>query len=364
MPNACADVAKLLTASRAVPDLLRQTLDLAPQRLSTDIEDFNSATQEPRVIARVPEELSEEARVRISEGEGIDTFLARTAEAFLIAGHSGRPPGFIGPVVPGSVAHTDIVYADEQKLSKTLEKLNRPLSDPLPTLLADETFPDDGKMRRRDGKTEIKGPGGQWYVVSTTIPYRGALISSWEGPHDFGNSHLWLEGSAHVVTLGEVESVRPAPPRAYQHITFDINGNALIEIPAKPAPLQPYKPPPGDAPADPATADRGARVGARVDLFSGALAGFSQGAHLRYSGNMAARVQYYVDPSTGQRVAVVDAVSIGYNDDNDPVVATGRMTFDERGHPSIVARPPDPGDPCVTGDHPVISSAPDTVRTR
>lgn len=358
MTVVCADVNKLLAASRAVPDVLRQKLGAAPQVLSWAINAFNSAYQEPRILP-VSELLSQEAGERIREGKRIDEFLARTAEAFRIAGHRGEP-GFIGPVNPG------IFYADETALLGTLARLNQPLPDPFGPPGSDPFA--DGRMRRRDGHVELRGPDGQWYVVSTVPPVGAVLVSNWEGHHDFGNPNYALVVSASSLLLGEWQPItRPAPPQAYQHVKFDDDGNVVIDIPGGTGPSEPYKKPKGNRPEDPATAppplelQPGRRPAVRpmASLLTGLLAGYSQAADSRYSGNMAAQVQYYVDPTTGKRVAVVDAASISYYK-NDPRVYAGRLTFDDKGRPELTPRPRDPGEPCVT--RPVISNPRVTVR--
>jgi hypothetical protein len=51
---------------------------------------------------------------------------------------------------------------------------------------------------------------------------------------------------------------------------------------------------------------------------------------------------YYVD-GRGERVAVIDAASIRYdNGTNEAIVTSGRLSTDDRGRPEIVPQPPDP----------------------
>jgi hypothetical protein len=81
-------------------------------------------------------------------------------------------------------------------------------------------------------------------------------------------------------------------------------------------------------------------------------------ANARHMGVHRVQASYYVDSQTGERVAVVDAASIAYgNENNDAQVRWGRLATDQRGRPMIVPTPDDvcevPGQPSVRNANPI-----------
>ena len=77
-----------------------------------------------------------------------------------------------------------------------------------------------------------------------------------------------------------------------------------------------------------------------IGLVQGGLAEAAKGMSARNASVVHTQTTFYVDPRTNQRVAVVDGAQIRYdNDTNDAIVTSGRLHVDDRGRPSLKARP-------------------------
>lgn len=341
-----ANPSRLEAAAQAVPDELRTALAAAPATLSDRVASFNGGEQSPERISVSADALAGPLASVVARGDELDLHLVRVAAAFRVAGGEGRPPGFVGPVAGG------VLQLDDSALLAELARWN----DPQP--LAFRPGPDGGY--------EVRGPDGHWYVMQDGPPLGGVPLDRRQQVIDLGNPHYGFVLSAGAligVTGGQSQPMsRPAPPSAYEHIQLDENGFPVVGRGVTGHTSPPRSLPPGDPPPDVPEGD------ARRFAFEGAalaLAGIVEAGkyvHARHSNVFRTQTTFYVDPQSGQRVAVVDAASIRYsNDGNEAVVTSGRLSTDDDGRPALVARPPDPPAPdapaCPSPDQPRIGPA-------
>lgn len=322
--TASADPARLEAAALAVPEELRTELVDGHQRLGDLLATFSGSTQSPDRIFLNPEYITGWMGRAYERGEELDQRLIRVAAAFRAAG-DGRPPGFVGPLAPSAV-----LFMDEAALAGELDRWN----DPQPLEF----------RQRDDGGYDVRGRDGHWYRVQTGPPIGGVPLDSRQEVADLGNPDYGLVMGA-AITIGltggsSQPMVRSAPPSAYDHIHLDANGNPVAGPGVTGQSLAPRPRPPGDA---------GAEAADGIGLVEGALHEASQYVDERHRNVYRTQTTYYVDPHSGDRVAVVDAASIRYdNDSNDAIVTSGRLSTDDRGRPELVPPPSDPNAPiCV-----------------
>ncbi|HEY3141601.1 MAG TPA: hypothetical protein VGJ86_10755 [Acidimicrobiales bacterium] len=330
-----ANPQQLETAAKAVAQDTHTQLVNAYAGLIEKIGQFNRATQQPELLKVPLETHSGGYSTALNTGADIDVFLLRVAAAFRAAGGDGRPPGFVGPIVP-----TPIRFLDDSALGAQLDAWNR--NEPL-------TF-----RQTSDGKYEVHGPDGNWYRMVDVPPFGAPALSQTEQTTDFGNPDFGLIMAAHItigLTRGRTQLMdRAAPPSAYNFIHFDENGYPLAGPEAAGQSQPPRLPPPSGA---------GTSAANGIGMVQGALAEASKGMDARYANVYRTQTTFYVDPHSGQRVAVVDAANIRYdNGSNDALVTSGRLSVDSRGRPVLVPRR-DPQDPneCIDDSGPSIGPA-------
>jgi hypothetical protein len=326
-----ANPSKLEAAAQAVPAELRTALASAPAVLNERVAVFTRGHQSPDRITVSADALAGSLATVVARGNQLDAHLIRVAAAFRTAGGNGRPPGFVGPIAG------DVLRLDDGVLLAELARWN----DPQP--LAFRPGPDGGY--------EVRGPDGHWYTMRDAPPVGGVPLDRQQEVTDFGNSPWFAVSAAFIigVTGGQTQPMsRAAPPSAYEHIHLDENGYPVAE-----PGVTGHTPvlggrPPGDPPPDPDSPQGNIRAYA----FEGAALGLNglieagKHANARHKNVFRTQTTFYVDPQSGQRVAVVDAASIRYsNDDNEAIVTSGRLSSDDDGRAVLVPRPPDPPDP-------------------
>jgi hypothetical protein len=403
MGMASADPQKLEDAAAAVPAVVTQALEQAVTHggLAAKINQFAQYTQDPFRVRVDSGELVGALASASTKGNELDNRLVRIAAEFRRAGGSRPVPwGWQGPVVPGASAVSpapNTRYMDDAALRGGLNEWGR----------------NHGLQfrKREDEKVEMRGPDGNPYLVVGSPPQGTPPVGSNEGAIDFTNPVAGVSISMAVVNGalgGTTDPFIYAPREAYNHVQLDPNGIPIIgpnagdhsqPLPrpvaglAKPGDVnQPLPRPnpdeeptvpwrkgeqalpwrsssapgwwrgPSEAPPglrwepipgtrDPLNTPRGRRA-AGIALV-GALAEAAKHTNVRNKNIFRARTTFYVDPRTGQRVAVVDVASITYekrDDDGDPatdprqhvVVRWGRLTTDELGRPTVVAHPANP----------------------
>jgi hypothetical protein len=316
--TASADPARLEAAAQAVPAELKSVLAAGPASLSAAISQFSGGGQSPPRITVSEDELAGALSRVVAQGDGLDTFLARVAAAFRLAGS-----GLVGPVAPGS---PNLFIMDDALLTAEMARWANP----------------QGVQFRvgADGNYEVLGPDGYWYSMATVPPAGATPLATTQQVVDLGNPNWGLmvaAGATIGLTSGSTQpNARPAPPSAYNYVQFDENGN-LVAGPGATGHTPLLQPPAmGDAHG--------------VELVQGGLYEASKYMDSRYQNVLSTNTTFYVDPATGQRVAVVDAASIRYdNGSNDAIITSGRLTVDEQGNPTIVATPTDYDAPDCTG---------------
>jgi hypothetical protein len=337
--TASADPARLDAAAQAVPNDVRNRLASAAASLHERIATFNGATQSPERL-RVNADLVAGGVARaVGTGDELDARLIRTAGAFRAAG-SGHPPGFVGPVLPGAMR-----YMDDAALQATLGGWN--------TCLAPVAF-----TQQPDGTYTVTGPDGNEYVMRDGPPPGALPLGSRQDVVDLGNPDFGFELSAAVligVTGGSTQTLtRSAPRGAYEHIHLDENGYAVVGPGVTGLSLAPRSMP-ADASTEPPS--RREMPFAAAQLALGGLYEAGRHADARWRNVFRTQTTFYVDPASGERVAVVDAASIRYdNDSNEAIVTSGRLSVVD-GRPRLVDPPPQaaPGaTQCPPGDQPVI----------
>lgn len=335
--TASANPARLDAAARAVPDETRARLASASATLSERIAAFNRGTQSPERI-RVSADLLAGAVARaVGVGEELDARLVRTAAAFRAAG-AGQPPAFTGPALPG------LMFLDDARLEAEIAAWTN-----CPWLL---TFD-----RRGDGTLVLLGPDSQEYVMRDAPPPGALPLGASQDVVDLGNPEFGF-GQAASITVGlaggQVQRpLRYPPPEAYEHIRLASDGRPVLAGAATPV-GEPVPGMPPDGPAEPPGGNYG--WSAIASTAQVGLAGFREGMKfrdMRWRNVVRAQATYYVDPTTGERVAVVDAARIQYDDGaNEAIVTSGRLSISERGRPVLIEPPPD-NDPdapaCPTG---------------
>lgn len=338
--TASADPARLEAAAQAVPKEVRGRLANAAAGLSDRIATFNAGTQSPERITVSDDLLAGGVARAVGVGRELDGRLVRTAAAFRAAG-GGHPPGFVGPVLPGPIR-----YLDDATLQAELSRWN---SCPPPIAF----------HRQPDGTFTVTGPDGHEYVMRDGPPPGALPLGSRQDVVDLGNPDFGFVMSAAVIiglTGGSTQTLaRQAPPSAYEHIHLDENGYAVVG-PGVTGHTQPPGSLPVDASTDPPTGRQLPFAGAQLAL--GGLYEAARHADARWQNVFRTQTTFYVDPATGQRVAVVDAASIRYdNDGNDAIVTSGRLSVDDDGRPTLIEPPPE-YDPdatsCPTGDQEAI----------
>jgi hypothetical protein len=327
--TASADPARLEAAAQAVPEDLRYALATGPAGLSDAIARFSSGAQSPPRITVSEDVLAGALYGVVARGEELDTFLVRVAAAFRLAGS-----GFVGPVAPGA---PNVFTMDDALLTAEIDRW---------ASLGSVAF-----RQGADGTYEVQGPDGHWYSMETTPPPGAVPLATTQQVVDLGNPDWGLmvaAGAAIGLTGGSTSpDARPAPPGAYDYVQFDANGNLVVGPGAAGHTPLPRGLPP-DASSDPPTGRQLPFAGSQL-----LLGGFHEAmkyADAEYQNVLSTQTTFYVDPNTGERVAVVDAASIRYdNGNNDAIVTSGRLTTDAEGDPTIIATPPDPDDPDCTG---------------
>jgi hypothetical protein len=326
--TASADPSRLEAAAQAVPVELKNLLATGPAGLSGAIAQFNAGGQSPPRVTVGEDELAGALSQVVAQGDGLDSFLVQVAAAFRAAGS-----GFVGPVAPGS---PNVFTMDDALLS---------------TQMAGWACPPPLEFRvGADGTYEILGPDGYWYSMETVPPVGATPLGSTQQVIDLGNPAYGLTllaaGTIGFTGGSTQPNARPAPPGAYEYVHFDANGNLVVgpDVGATSGPRSPIL---GgvDAPQTPQDAAWGG-----VELFQNGVAEMSKYVDARYQNVLSTNTTFYVDPATGQRVAVVDAASIRYdNSTNEAIITSGRLTTDEQGNPTIVATPVDYDAPDCTG---------------
>jgi hypothetical protein len=410
MATASADPAKLEKAAAAVPAEVKDALEQAVVHgnLASEIARFTSAPQNPLRLSISAEGLVGALATARSTGNELDARLVQIAAEFRRAGgeRAGVPWGWQGPVAPGAPASgpgdpAGTVYVDDAALQAALAKW----AHPGPMVGAGALSGPSTIRRRADGRTEIRGPDGAWYIVSATPPPGTTPLGRYQTTVDFTNPSAGVGIAAAGTYAGIGGSTNPrgayAPPEAYGYVRFDENGMPVVgpgggagQLPlrapgvgglVKPGDVQGTKapgrytgepgstaPPPaagGEPPAleGPLGTRRGriASGGALINVF----AEMAKAANIRNKNIVHTQTSYYVDPRTGQRVAVVNAARITYEKpyDRDPsaadddrqyvVIRWGQLTTEaDLGRPVVVARPGDPGVHGLDGRYPSEAS--------
>lgn len=337
--TASADPAKLEAAAQAVPDEVEDALVTGCAGLWEKIATFNGRTQSPHRISVDAEFHAGAMGSAVATGDRLDALLVRVAAAFRTAG-SEHPPGFIGPVAAGGT-----MFLGEAQLLDALARWNNP--QPLAFQLRD------------DGTYEVRGPDGHWYVLRDGPPVGGVPLDRGQQVVDLGNPDYGLVLSAGIIiglTGGSTQPLsRSAPPSAYQYIHLDENGYPIAGSGVAGQ---------SQVPRPPVLGDDGSPPKSGLDAIGNIQGGLSEASKYmdeRYRNVYLTQTTFYVDPRTNERVAVVDAASIRYdNDSNDAIVTSGRLATDERGRPALVPRPPmvDPDAPyCPPAGQPGVGPA-------
>jgi hypothetical protein len=336
--TASADPARLEAAAHAVPALLRIELVYGHRRLEDLLETFSTSPQSPDRIFINPDYITGWMGRAYGRGAELDERLMRIARAFRDAGDD-RPPGFVGPLVPSAV-----MYLGDAALQHELDRWDDPLSL--------ELRPRDG------GGYEVRGPDGEWYAVATAPPAGAVPLDRRQGVVDLGNPDFGVVlGTAFVLGITGAStqpSSRPAPPEAYDYIHLDENGYPVAGPGVTGQSAAPGSLPPDDNPVPVDTSDpRRPRLnpggmslaearGERLGMIAGGISEANKYADEQHRNVYRTQATYYVD-GQGERVAVIDAASIRYdNDSNEAIVTSGRLSSDDRGQPEIVPQPPDP----------------------
>jgi hypothetical protein len=339
--TASADPARLEAAALAVPEELRTELVKGHQRLDHLLETFSRSTQSPDRIFINPDYITGWMGRAYGRGNELDQRLIRIAGAFRAAG-DGRPPGFVGPVLPGAR------FMPDDEVQAELDRWNDPQ--------ALQFRPGD------DGTYQVRGRDGHWYTVSTTPPPRAVALDRRQEVVDLDDSGYGLSAlitGAVIGFLGGSTSPqsRPAPPGAYDYIHLDQNGNPVAGPGLTGHSSVPGSLPPGDAPPEDMSAPYPAPPGAQPPpdrslalakgegsgLLAGAITEMNKYADEQHRNVLRTQTTYYVDPHSGDRVAVVDAASIRYdNDTNEAVVTSGRLSTGDDGQPELVPQSPEP----------------------
>lgn len=335
---ASADPARLEDAAQAVPAQLRTELINGHQRLTDLLETFSTSPQSPDRIFINPDYITGWMGRAYGRGIALDEHLMRVARAFRDAG-DGRPPGFMLPV-PGAV-----LYLDDAALQGELDRWDDPLSI--------EFRPRDG------GGYEVRGPDGEWYAVATAPPLGAVPLDRRQGVVDLSNPDFGLAMITATVLGGTGASTqpssRPAPPEAYDYIHLDEDGYPVPGPGVTGHSATPGSLPPDDAPdypverrpdgrrwLNPGGMSLGTARGEGLGLIAGAISEANKYADEEHRNVLRTQTTYYVD-GRGERVAVVDAARIRYdNNTNEAIVTSGRLSTNDRGRPELVPQPPDP----------------------
>lgn len=327
--TASADPARLEAAAQAVPAELRSLLAAGPAGLSDAISALSAGGQAPSRITVSEDELAGALSRLVAQGDALDTFLVRVAAAFRAAGS-----GFVGPVALGS---PNVFTMDDALLTSEMARWATP--QPVEFRVGP------------DGVYEVLGPDGYWYSTATVPPAGATPLGTTQQTVDLGNPNWGLmpwAGFTIGLTGGSTSpNARPAPPSAYDYVQFDANGN-LVVSPGAAGHTQAPRGLPPDASSDPPTGRQLPFAGTQL-----LLGGFHEAmkyADAEHQNVLSTSTTFYLDPNTGQRVAVVDAASIRYdNGSNEAIITSGRLTIDEQGNPTIVATPVDYDAPDCTG---------------
>ncbi|MGH9211406.1 MAG: hypothetical protein ACRD2C_12105 [Acidimicrobiales bacterium] len=316
---ASANPDKLDDAAVAVPVEVRNALAAAVGQhgLAERIAAFNRASQQPDRLTVQPDLHTGPLSAAVATGNTIDSRLTQVARAFRSAGER-----YVGPAGPGYPA-AGLYVLPESNLASMLGSF-------MP------------QFRAADGGYEVRGPDGQWYLVRTVPPPGAPALARTESTVDLGNPHLWL-GIAVAGQIGLSGSAldppfRSAPPEAYDYVHFGENGIPQVgpDVAGQDEPMP-------DAPPGLWEPENALREGAKQ-------------ADARHMGVHRTQASYYVDPQTGDRVAVVDAATIRYSNETDAAhVSWGRLGSDPQGRPTVV---PTPDEDCGVG-----SAGQPTVRT-
>jgi hypothetical protein len=82
------------------------------------------------------------------------------------------------------------------------------------------------------------------------------------------------------------------------------------------------------------------RKGDAGALLQNGLAEYLKHSDAEHAGVNRVQTTFYIDPETGERVAVVDAARVFYdNQSGDAIVESGRLSVNEEGEPVIIDRP-------------------------
>lgn len=337
---ASANPDKLVLASQAA-DWLAISLSSNVSALEEDIVRYNqSAAVEAGHAAPVSLDLhAGEFAVVIGKGDDIDLHLVRVAAAFSDLGSPAMGP------MPSDIVGWPYTAADDA-ISAEVDRWDQ----------------EHGmQFRQGDGGMEVQGPDGHWYPVVDRPPPGAPPLGGNQETVDLGNPDFGFNMSAAIIYgLAGGGSTHHGygsmPPGAYENIHFDENGR-LVPGPEVgengPPPMHP--PAPGDAGGNtPGVIVPGS--GGGWGNIQGGLAAATEHASSRHDGVHHMQTTYYVDPETGERVAVVNAAKMMYSSD-EIIIREGRLTFDENGEPEVV-HPPPPGDPSAPSA-PLVPGFPD-----
>lgn len=381
MGTASADPERLEDAAAAVPAEVKDALEQAVVRggLASKVDDFARQRQHPLRLGLSGEALVGALATARSTGNELDTRLVRIAAEFRRAGGYGRnPEGPQDRVAPPANTYQHTMYMDDAALQAGVDQWG---------LGQGPEFRQDD-----DGRFRVLGPDGRWYLVVTSPPPGAPLLGRTQGTNDFTNPDSGAVLSAAAINGFMGGSTDPhgfwAPREAYRYVQFDGNGMPIVGTNAGayygdlPEPVQglvtpgdlegptgdrPYEPAntdplpgapkrPLDAPVGKGPLDSPAGRGAAAIGVVGGIAEYAKHTDVRNKNIFHTQVGFYVDPRTGQRVAVANVASIGYwkpYEDGDPsteeddrvyaVVRWGRLAATPNGRPTVVTRCDDPG---------------------
>ncbi len=339
-------------------------------RLQDEINAFNRMSQSPELV-QVDTGLVHMAYHGVRIGDEIDLHLAQVAAAFYAVGEAipvMGPPGPNGALVPNWVI-------DDAALDAELARWNERAPYEFGTCGAMRPAAPDGRSAferfiqeppdvaggfaappppPEDHCGQVRGPDGQWYTIATRPPPDApVLATSPQAPVDFGNPDFHTIWTARGILQGQASDspLRHAPPGAYDHVGWGPDGRLVVGLDAganlppgprppleniDPPPMPAAPAPPGGAPAPGVDRPAGPAVGGGAELAQGVFAGLAQAADERHAGVYQTQTNFYVDPQTGEHVAVVDAAHVLYDEGGDVLVVPGRMDFADPGRPEFV----------------------------
>lgn len=323
---------KLMRASQAA-DWLDISLRSSLSPLEGDIVRYNqSAGVGMGNIAPVNLDLhAGEFHAGLRQGDDIDLHLVRVAAAFYNVGHP-----VMGPL-PSDIIGWPYV-ADDAAIGAEVDRWDQELG-----------------MQFRQGESgmEVRGPDGNWYRIVDRPPLGVPSLGSTQETVDLGNPEFGFTLSAAIIygLLGGGSTHHgygSMPPGAYDNIRFDENGHIVMGPEVGETGPPPMHPPAQDGAGDPPPGVIVPDRGGGWSNIQGALAAATEHANHQHDGIHHMQTTYYIDPETGERVAVVNAAKMFYGQDelgrDEIVIREGRLSFDGNGEPEII-HPPPPGEP-------------------